>query len=359
MAVPSNPLPDPRLSIHLDYNNIVDAQFLQHVVDDGLGFVRGDMWITDADTDALPGKLLARADYRRAGRLELLVALDRAVAHLVLVDLALHARVAAVDEDACEAAMAALRAATPADSSVEERVPVSFWWLEQHGPQELGRMMPAPSWQDIALNYSSRTQRSLAPMISWDAAPTRGGRLILWQGAPGTGKTTAVRALAREWREWADFQFITDPELFLHTPSYLLGAIAEKRRPVHASRWRVLVLEDSGEFLAPDAKQLAGQALSRLLNVCDGVLGQATRSLVLVTTNEPLRTLHPALARPGRCLAEVEFRELEREEIVRWCNERDIPAPAARTVALADLFAHAEGRTRARPEQQFGFAAAV
>jgi len=31
-----------------------------------------------------------------------------------------------------------------------------------------------------------------------------------------------------------------------------------------------VVLEHSGEFLAPDAKQLNGQALSRLLNVCDG-----------------------------------------------------------------------------------------
>lgn len=40
-----------------------------------------------------------------------------------------------------------------------------------------------------------------------------------------------------------------------------------------ANRWKIVVLEDAGEFLAPDAKHLKGQALSRLLNVCDGVLG--------------------------------------------------------------------------------------
>jgi len=30
--------------------------------------------------------------------------------------------------------------------------------------------------------------------------------------------------------------------------------------------------------------------------------------IVLVTTNDDLRQLHPAVSRPGRCLAKVEFR---------------------------------------------------
>ena len=28
------------------------------------------------------------------------------------------------------------------------------------------------------------------------------GRLIVWRGPPGTGKTWALRALAGAWREW-------------------------------------------------------------------------------------------------------------------------------------------------------------
>jgi hypothetical protein len=124
-------------------------------------------------------------------------------------------------------------------------------------------------------------------------------------------------------------------------------------------RWRVLVLEDSGEYLAPDAKQLTGQALSRLLNVCDGVLGQATRSLVLVTTNEAVGALHPALSRPGRCLGETQFHELRRDEIVRWCDARQLTAPEGSRVSLADLFAHAEGHVPRNPPSSFGFAAAA
>jgi SpoVK/Ycf46/Vps4 family AAA+-type ATPase len=178
---------------------------------------------------------------------------------------------------------------------------------------------------------------------------------MLWHGAPGTGKTTAIRALARAWRSWADFQFITDPECFLQMPSYLLGALANDRRLPARSQWRVLVLEDSGEFLAPDAKVIAGQGISRLLNVCDGVLGQATQSLILVTTNEHLRTLHPALSRPGRCLSQVEFHELNAGEIEAWCRSHEIEPPPHRSAALAELFAHAGGRSHVGSHHTFGF----
>jgi hypothetical protein len=108
-----------------------------------------------------------------------------------------------------------------------------------------------------------------------------------------------------------------------------------------------MVLEDSGEYLAPDAKHIAGQALSRLLNVCDGVLGQAMRALILVTTNEPFRTLHPALARPGRCLSEISFEPFARDHIERWCIAQSVGPPSSTTATLADLYAHLDGRTTA------------
>ena len=48
-----------------------------------------------------------------------------------------------------------------------------------------------------------------------------------------------------------------------------------------------------------DAKERTGQALSRFLNVVDGLIGQGLRLLVLVTSNEELGKLHPAVSRPG------------------------------------------------------------
>lgn len=45
------------------------------------------------------------------------------------------------------------------------------------------------------------------------------------------------------------------------------------------SNWRLLVLEDTGELLAADAKERTGQGLSRLLNLVDGIVGQASACL--------------------------------------------------------------------------------
>ena len=66
--------------------------------------------------------------------------------------------------------------------------------------------------------------------------------------------------------------------------------------------------------------------------------------LVLVTTNEPLRTLHPAVARPGRCAANIEFERLSAEEGSAWFERHGSDTRPDGPVLLAELFAQLEGR---------------
>ena len=107
------------------------------------------------------------------------------------------------------------------------------------------------------------------------------------------------------------------------------------------------------------ARAVAGQALLRLLNVTDGLLGQGTRTLVLITTNEPVKRLHPA-TRAGRCFADVEFTPFPVAEANAWLaahgQDRRVETPAP----LAEPYAHDEnGRADQDPESTapgFGFA---
>jgi len=102
-------------------------------------------------------------------------------------------------------------------------------------------------------------------------------------------------------------------------------------------RWRLVVLEDAGELARLDAGRSAGMA--QLLNLTDGLMGQGARTLVLITTNEPVAALHPGVRRPGRCLAEVEFVALTAAEARRWLHRAGTPAPVTRPHTLSELFA--------------------
>ncbi|MCV7041351.1 hypothetical protein [Mycolicibacterium moriokaense] len=91
-----------------------------------------------------------------------------------------------------------------------------------------------------------------------------------------------------------------------------------------SAKWQLLVAEDSDEFLRVSARRESGAALGRLLNLSDGILGQGSNTLILLTTNERLDRLHPALIRPGRCLAQVEFTKFSPSEADAWLAD-DMP----------------------------------
>jgi ATP-dependent 26S proteasome regulatory subunit len=120
--------------------------------------------------------------------------------------------------------------------------------------------------------------------------------------------------------------------------------------------WRVLILEDTGELLTPDAKTMIGQGLSRFLNLVDGLIGQGLRVLVLVTTNEPIRALHPAVARPGRCAANIEFQPLSPEEASNWLERHEHETRVDSPITLASVYAFLEGEEAIAAVQSAGFA---
>lgn len=99
-----------------------------------------------------------------------------------------------------------------------------------------------------------------------------------------------------------------------------------------------MLLEDAAELFATGCRQTAG--FSRFLNLTDGILGQGSRVIFVLTTNEDIGRIDPALTRPGRCLQALEFVPFDADGAADWLATRGVEdgAPTQQRT-LAELFA--------------------
>jgi Domain of unknown function (DUF5925)/ATPase family associated with various cellular activities (AAA) len=371
------------LTDHFDVHSPTGGLLIARALEENRRFIRSENWATTAETLENCGEVVLHATEQ--GRTSALLMLDGVLVHAVLAGGRVWLSLAAVEDTEIDAALGLLRARLPLpDPSSAHEVTVTFWTYTPHGPQPSWRTISVPEWSEIQENYSASSRAGLEALMD-GFKPAHGGQLVLWHGAAGTGKTFALRALAWEWRRWCDLHYIVDPDSFFgEHADYLMNVLLQpsmregwmSHGPMGAEsfsivagggdddepeerEWRLLVLEDTGELLTPDAKAVIGQGLSRFLNVVDGLIGQGLRVLVLVTTNEPIRKLHPAVARPGRCAANVEFVPLERDEAKLWLTTRGIEHDPESAEILASLYSRLEGREAVEEAQAAGFAGDV
>lgn len=218
-------------------------------------------------------------------------------------------------------------------TELEQSVLTKIYWTGRDGPASIQTVLECPLWEEIAENYNHSVNENTRKLLSVLKSDRPLGKLILWQGAPGTGKTWAVRALMRELKNSHQPIIITDSNTFCDDISYYYSIIQNYTKPC------LFILEDSAESILTETRVHNGHRTSKLLNLTDGLLAQGRDDLFLVSFNEDKIEIDPAFTRHGRCLGVTEFDFFNQEDAEKWLRAKGFEGQIDGTkYTLAELY---------------------
>lgn len=198
---------------------------------------------------------------------------------------------------------------------------VSFYFFESGRASRIIKSVRCHDFNSISHNYPRVMRSDLEYAFDlknpWDL-----GKIMLWHGFPGTGKTNAIRALIYTWTKKLGTMcsVIQDPENFFNNVNYIHAVIFRSEEnedyivngdPSKRSGSHLIILEDSADYILQSSRKNLNHAMSKLLNMSDGLLSQSANLVFLITTNEVVKDIDPAITRPGRCLQNLEFPKFE------------------------------------------------
>ncbi|HZH37563.1 MAG TPA: AAA family ATPase [Flavisolibacter sp.] len=168
--------------------------------------------------------------------------------------------------------------------------------------------------------------------------------LVLLHGKPGTGKTTYIRYLASQLTK-----------RMIYFPPYMASHISspELINFLMDQEESILVLEDADNVIS---KRMGTEnsAISNLLNLSDGLLGQCLHIPVICTFNIMQTELDAALLRKGRLLGMYEFKPLEPHVANRLAQKLHIENTFVQPVTLAEIY-NIEEEAYQPQKQEIGF----
>jgi hypothetical protein len=205
--------------------------------------------------------------------------------------------------------------------------------------------------ETLCLHYGSDSTEWSAAFIAKLQASSHG--LSIFEGPPGTGKTSYLRHLMGVLKETHRFYFIPPATMGVLSNPDFIGFWADQRHR-HADKQFVVILEDSDAALMTRGADNREQ-VSAILNLSDGMLADFLRLQIICTINCKAADIDQALLRPGRLLCHRVFHRLDYPQASRLAEHLGKKLPAVQDYSLAEVFAGYEPQPIQRP--RIGFAA--
>lgn len=190
---------------------------------------------------------------------------------------------------------------------------------ESNGSLNLHNLGPVESVLERD-NYSKEVMKSYDHVVNEFSKKEPYGRLAVFNGPPGTGKTYLLRSLIGQMKDCLVVLLPSKLVGEIDSPS-LITLLAEEKSEYgffdpHGDGKQSLpilfIIEDADACLVPRESDNV-LTISSLLNYTDGILGTMLDLRVVATTNQERIQFDEALMRPGRLCRHVTVDELSPE----------------------------------------------